>query len=44
MNLLFCLFVILLVGVSFADEQWSSYENAMAEKDKILAMVINNLI
>ena len=40
MNLLFLLLVALLAALSFADEQWSSYEHAIGEKEKTLAMVI----
>ena len=39
MNLLLLLFVALLAALSFADEQWTSYEHAIGEKEKTLAMV-----
>jgi len=39
MNLLFLLLVALLAALSFADEQWSSYEHTIGEKEKTLAMV-----
>jgi hypothetical protein len=42
MNLLICSIILLLAIISFtnADEQWTSYEQIMAEKDKTLAMVL----